>query len=99
MSERPAGPPKTEPESGRAGEPLPMGEPDRDPGGVSVEAKSGATEGFDLRYGRLISDCVSGWPSGKDCLLGSLAVEAAIGSAWSGSIGDASLSGGRMRKA
>lgn len=76
-----------------------MGDPDRDPGGVKVEAKSGATEGVDLRYGKVTSDCASGWPSGTDCLLGGLPVEAAMGMAGSDSIGEASLSGDCMIKA
>ena len=79
------------------GDPLPAGDIDLEPGGDSVEAYKDAAEGFDLRKGRLASDCDKGKESMRapGCLiLGSFAVEAAIGSAWSGSVGEASSSKG-----
>jgi hypothetical protein len=68
--------PKTDPVDG---EPRPEGDAEREPGGVRVEAKSEAEEGFGLRKGRVASDCESGCASTCWRVLGSLMVDAARG--------------------
>lgn len=61
-----AAPPKTDPDSTRAGERVPeddgAGDPERDPGGVRVDRKREAADGFGLRSrnGREASDWVRG---------------------------------------
>src|ERR1700761_650125 len=88
--------PKTEPANVPDGEPLPDGEAERDPGGVSVEAKRKAAEGFGRRYARVASDCDRGCASTCWRFLGDLMAEAASGSDWIESAGK-SLSGDCMR--
>lgn len=65
-------------EKGRAGDPLPTGDMDLEPGGVRVEAYRLAAEGWDRRKGRLASDWERETLSIVPCLLGSL-MEAAMG--------------------
>jgi len=86
--------PNTEPDPGLAGEPLPNGELDRDPGGLNVDANNEAADGFDLRKGKLASDWDSGRASIGDWrVLGSLIVDAAKGSVGNESVGEASSPG------
>lgn len=68
--------PRVDPEKGRgAGDPLPTGDMDLEPGGVRVDAYRLAAVGLDRgRYGRLASELVM-----LSCLLGSLMEDAAIG--------------------
>ena len=95
-----APPPKTDPDSVRAGERAPegAGDAERDPGGVRVDRKRDAAEGLDLRCcsrsrkGSEASDCERGRESESRCL-GSLMAEAAMGSDCSDSVRGASSRG------
>lgn len=66
-------------EKGRAGDPLPTGDMDLEPGGVRVEAYRLAADGWERRKGRLISDWERDMLSSVPCLLGSLMEAAAMG--------------------
>lgn len=91
---------KTVLERTRDGDPRPAGEMDLEPGGDSVDAYSEALEGLERRKGREVSELGNDSMVDVECrVLGNFMVEAAMGNAWSGSVGGFSSSKGCGMKA